>query len=294
VTWTLAGKTVLVTGGTSGIGRAAALALARHGARLVLVARDPPRATETVDEIARSTGNRETVVVGGDLASFAEVRRIAAAVLALDRPLHVLVNNAGLVMDRRMVTVDGLETTLAVNHYAPFLLTNLLLERLRASAPARVVTVSSVGHKFAGRIDPAGLEPAGRFRGMRLYCISKLGNVLFTRELARRMAGTGIEAYSVHPGSVATRFGYNTAGILHWGSKLVTRLRRTPEKGAETIVALCADTVVPGASGDYFFDRRPRRTSRAGADPELARRLWVASERVTGLVDTLAISRHGS
>jgi NAD(P)-dependent dehydrogenase (short-subunit alcohol dehydrogenase family) len=283
MTWTLAGKTVLVTGGTSGIGRAAVLDLARRGARLVLVARDPRRARETLDEIAARTGTSDVVVLQGDLASFAEVRKVAAAFLALDRPLHVLVNNAGLVMDRREQTVDGLETTLAVNHYAPFLLTNLLLERLRGSAPARVVTVSSMGHKFAGRVDPERLEPAGRYRGFRLYCVSKLGNVLFTRELARRLAGAGVDAYSVHPGSVATRFGYNTDGILNWGSKLIAWTRRTPEKGAETIVYLCTEPIPAGASGDYFFDRRARPTSRAGGDLELARRLWQASARVTGL-----------
>lgn len=283
MTWTIAGKTCLVTGATSGIGRAAAVELARRGARLVLVARDARRAEETTAEIAATSGRRDTIVIRGDLASFAEVRRVAAEFRALDRPLDVLVNNAGLVMDRREQTVDGLEHTLAVNHYAPFLLTNLLLDHLRASAPARVVTVSSMGHKFAGRIDPDCLEPAGTYRGMRLYCISKLGNVLFTRELARRLAGTGIEAYSVHPGSVATRFGSNTGGILNWGSKLIAWTRRTPEKGAETIVYLCTEPQPAGTSGDYFFDCRARSTSRAGSDPELARRLWESSERVTGL-----------
>jgi NAD(P)-dependent dehydrogenase (short-subunit alcohol dehydrogenase family) len=283
VSWSIAGKTCLVTGGTSGIGRAAAVELARQRARLVLVARDRRRADETLAEIAERTGNRDVTVMLGDLASFADVRRVAGEFLAGDRPLHVLVNNAGVVMDRRQETVDGLETTLAVNHYAPFLLTNLLLDRLRASAPSRVVTVSSIGHKFAGGIDPERLEPPGRYRGMRLYCISKLGNVLFTRELARRLAETGVDAYSVHPGSVATRFGYNTDGILRWGSKLIAWTRRTPEKGAETVVSLCVEPNPAGASGDYFFDRRARRTSRAGGDVKLARRLWEASERVTGL-----------
>lgn len=282
MSWTIAGKTCLVTGGTSGIGRAAAVALAARGARLVLVARDAGRAEEAVAEIRRAGGG-EVAVLRGDLASLAEVRRVAEEFLALDRPLHVLVNNAGLVMDRRVETADGLEMTLAVNHYAPFLLTNLLLPRLCASAPARVVTVSSMGHKFAGRVDPERPEPAGKYRGMRLYCISKLGNVLFTRELARRLAGKGVDAYSMHPGSVATRFGYNTDGILNWGSRLIAWTRRTPEKGAETIVHLCVASAPNGASGDYFFDCRPRATSRTGADLGLAARLWEASARVTGL-----------
>jgi NAD(P)-dependent dehydrogenase (short-subunit alcohol dehydrogenase family) len=283
VSWSIHGKTCLITGGTSGIGRAAAVELARRGARLVLVARDPRRADETLAAIGERADTRDVVVLRGDLASLAEVRRVAREFLALERPLDVLVNNAGLVMDRREVTADGLETTLAVNHYAPFLLTNLLLERLRASAPARVVTVSSMGHQFAGRIDPDQLEPPGRYRGFRLYCISKLGNVLFTRELARRVAGMGITAYSVHPGSVATRFGYNTDGFLNWGSKLIAWTRRTPEKGAETVVYLCAEPEPAGASGDYFFDLRAKATSRAGNDLDLARRLWEASARVTGL-----------
>ena len=283
MTWTIEGKTCLVTGATSGIGRAAAVELARRGARLVLIARDPKRAEETIAEVEAKAGTRDVTLLRADLASLAEVRRVAAEYAALGRPLHVLVNNAGLVMTRREATCDGLEHTLAVNHYAPFLLTNLLLDRLRASAPARVVTVSSMGHKFAGRIDPDCLEPGGTYRGMRHYCISKLGNVLFTRELARRLAGTGVDAYSVHPGSVATRFGFNTDGILNWGSKLIAWTRRTPEKGAETIVYLCTAPQPAGASGDYFFDCRARSTSRSGADLDLARRLWEASARVTGL-----------
>ncbi|HWP66000.1 MAG TPA: SDR family oxidoreductase [Candidatus Limnocylindria bacterium] len=286
MSWTIAGKTCLITGATSGIGRAAAVELARRGARLVLVARDAGRAEETVAEIEMQAGFRDVTVLHADLASLADVRRVAAEFLALGCPLHVLVNNAGLVMTRRELTVDGLEHTLAVNHYAPFLLTNLLLERLHASAPARVVTVSSVGHKFAGRIDPDCLEPPGTYRGMRLYCISKLANVLFTRELARRLAGSGVDAYSMHPGSVATRFGQNTDGILNWGSRLIAWTRRTPAKGAETIVYLCTEPQPAGASGDYFVDCRARPTSRAGRDLELARRLWEASARTTGLAPT--------
>jgi len=283
MSWSLDGKTCLVTGATSGIGRAAAIELARRGARLVLVARDPTRAESTLAEIVDRSGNRETSVIYGDLSSFAAVRKVAADYLASNRRLDVLVNNAGLVMDRREVTVDGLETTLAVNHYAPFLLTTLLLDRLRASAPARVVTVSSMGHKFAGRMDVERLEPA-RFRGMQVYCISKLCNVLFTRELARRTEGSGVVAFSVHPGNVATRFGQNTGGILNWGSRLIARMRRTPEKGAETVVYLCATDGVERHSGEYFFDCRAIPTSRQGQDRDLARRLWMASERVTGAV----------
>jgi NAD(P)-dependent dehydrogenase (short-subunit alcohol dehydrogenase family) len=282
MTWTIEGRTCLVTGATSGIGRAAAIELARRGARLVLVARDRGRAEATLAEIAERTGNRETAVVYGDLSSFAAVRKVAADYLATDRRLDVLVNNAGLVMDRREITADGLETTLAVNHYAPFLLTNLLLPRLRGSAPARIVTVSSMGHKFAGRIDVERLEPR-RFGGMHVYCVSKLCNVLFTRELARRLEGSGVTAHSVHPGNVATRFGQNTGGILNWGSRLIARMRRSPEKGAETVVHLCCADDLGATNGEYWYDRRVARTSEQGRDGDLARRLWTASERVTGL-----------
>ena|SRR5688572_10473976 len=281
--WSIEGKHCLVTGATSGIGRAAAIELARHGARLTLVARDRARAAATLDEITARAGAGDVAVIHGDLSSFAAVRSVAAEYVATGRPLHVLVNNAGLVMDRREATADGIETTLAVNHYAPFLLTNLLLDPLRASAPARVVTVSSMGHRFAGRMDPERLEPAGRYSGMRLYCISKLCNVLFTRELARRLAGSGVTAFSVHPGNVATRFGQNTRGILNWGSRLITRFRRTPEQGADTIVYLCCAPDVDAASGSYFADRRVCRTSRDGTDESLARRLWETSARVTRL-----------
>jgi NAD(P)-dependent dehydrogenase (short-subunit alcohol dehydrogenase family) len=170
-----------------------------------------------------------------------------------------------------------------VNHLAGFLLTTLLLGRLRESAPARIVNVSSIGHRFVRRFDFDGVDGGRRHRGMRVYCHTKLANVLFTRELARRLEGSGVTANCVHPGNVATRFGQNNAGILDWGSRLITRLRRTPERGAETIVYLCAAPEVAMVTGEYFYDRRPRQPSRGARRAEDARRLWDVSATLTGV-----------
>lgn len=279
--WSIAGRTCLVTGATSGIGEATADALARLGARLVLVARDPERAATTVARLTDAGGVPPRVVFG-DLARQADVRRIAAEVMAMDEPLHVLVNNAGLVMRERVLTPDGREMQLAVNHLAPFLLTTTLLDRLRASAPARVVTVSSVAHRFAGRLDLDDLDSARRYRSLRVYSKTKLMNVLFTRELARRLAGSGVTANCVHPGNVATRFGQNTVGILDWGSQLIHRLRRTPAAGAATVVHVCAAPELAGVSGAYFADCRVRRPGRHARRDEDARRLWETSARLVG------------
>jgi len=278
--WSLAGRTCLVTGATSGIGEATAEALARQGARLILVARDAARAETTARRLAALADAPPRVVLG-DLARQADVRRIAAEVLDDDAPLHVLVNNAGLITTERIETPDGHETQLAVNHLAPFLLTTLLLDRLRASAPARIVTVSSVGHRWAGRLNLDDLQSRGRYRAMRVYGTTKLMNVLFTRELARRLAGSGVTANCVHPGNVATRFGQNNTGILNWGSKLITRLRRTPAAGADTVVYLCAAPEIAGVSGAYFANRRARQPGRHARRDDDARRLWDASVELT-------------
>jgi NAD(P)-dependent dehydrogenase (short-subunit alcohol dehydrogenase family) len=283
MTWTVRDKTVLLTGGTSGIGEAAAAGLARAGADLVLVARDRARAEATAARLEREAGRRPDVLFG-DLAVQADVRRVAAEFLTSGRPLHVLVNNAGLVMGERVLTPDGIETSLAVNHLAGFLLTNLLLGRLRESAPARVVNVSSVGHRFVRRFDFADLDGGRRFRGLRVYCQTKLANVLFTRELARRLEGMGITVNCMHPGNVATRFGQNNHGILDWGSRLITRLRRTPAQGADTIVHLCVAPELAMVTGEYFYERRPRPPSRGARRPDDARRLWEVSATLTGMV----------
>lgn len=272
----------MITGATSGIGKAAALGIARRGAEMVLVCRDRGRAESVQAEIFELTGSRPEVMLA-DLSAQREVRSLAERFLTTGRPLHVLVNNAGLLLTRRTETVDGLETTFAVNHLAPFLLTNLLLDRLRASAPARIVTVASEAHRFAGRIRFDNLNAERSFRGMRIYGQSKLANILFTRELARRLAASGVTANCLHPGTVATRFGTNNGGFYRFGMRLIARFIRTPEKGAETVIYLAASPGVEGVTGKYFFDCRERTPGRGARSDEDARRLWELSASMTGL-----------
>jgi retinol dehydrogenase-12 len=279
----LAGRVCLITGATSGIGKAAALEIARRGAEIVLVGRDPDRAASAQAEIAERTGNRPEVMLA-DLASQREVRALAESFLSRGRPLHILVNNAGLLMTRRTETVDGIETTFAVNHLAYFLLTNLLLDRLRASAPARIVNVASDAHRFAGgRLRFDNLNAERSFRGMRIYGQSKLANILFTRELARRIAGSGVTVNCLHPGTVATRFATNNAGFYRFGMRLIARFIRTPEKGAETVVHLASAPELAGVTGRYFYDCREKTPGRAARSDQDARRLWELSARMTGL-----------
>lgn len=276
------GRVVVVTGATSGIGRAAATAIARSGARLVLVARDAARAAATVDEIGRATGNRDVDVVLGDLAVQADVRAVAETVGARHPRIDVLLNNAGVVHLKRTTTPDGIETTLAVNHLAPFMLTLLLRDALRAAAPARIVTVASEAHRF-GRLDFDDLGNARRYRTMRVYGQSKLCNILFTYELARRLAGARVTANCLHPGAVATRLGQNNGRVATVLTKLLAPFFRSPEGGADTAVHLALSPEVADATGAYFANRRPIRSSRITYDECVQRRLWDASEALTGV-----------
>jgi NAD(P)-dependent dehydrogenase (short-subunit alcohol dehydrogenase family) len=281
--WDLAGRTCLVTGATSGIGRAAAGGLARLGASLVLLCRDRARGEAASAEIRRGTGADVSLLVA-DLSSQAEIRRAAREFLASGRPLHVLLNNAGVVLMRRSETVDGIETTFAVNHLGYFLLTRLLEARLRESAPARIVNVASDAHHYAGgRLDFDDLESRRRYRVMQVYGKSKLANILFTRELARRLAGSGVTANCLHPGFVGSNFGKNNGPLGRLSMTLLRPFARSPEKGAETAVWLCASPELQGTSGEYFFDRRPRRPHASAWSDEDARRLWETSERMTAL-----------
>jgi len=278
----LRGKTCLITGASSGIGRATALALGGMGATLVLVCRDRGRGEAAVADIARQTGNRDVTLLLADLALQSEIRQVAAEFLASDRPLHVLINNAGVMNLHRSVTADGIETTFAVNHLGYFLLTNLLLERLRRSAPARIVNVASEAHKFAP-LDFDDLGNEKRYRAMRVYGQSKLANILFTAELAGRCAGSGVTANSLHPGAVSTRLGTNNGA---WTRVIIALLRpffRSPADGAATSIFLAASPAVDGVSGKYFVNCREKAPSRAASDPGAARRLWEVSARMTGL-----------
>jgi NAD(P)-dependent dehydrogenase (short-subunit alcohol dehydrogenase family) len=277
----MSGRTCIVTGATSGIGRMTAFGLARLGATLGLVCRDRARAEATVAEIARETGNRDVSVFIADLSSQAEIRRVAAELLARYPAIHVLVNNAGVVHMTYSTTVDGIETVFAVNHLAYFLLTELLLERLTASAPARIVNVASDAHKFTKGIDFDDLGHEKSYSWIPVYGQSKLANVLFTRELARRLEGTGVTVNSLHPGAVATGLGKNNGRLATFLIKLLSPFFRSPERGAETSVYLATDPAVANVSGRYFAKCREARPSAAASDVAVARRLWEVSERLT-------------
>lgn len=291
------GRICLVTGSTSGIGRATAFELARMGATVVMVARNPGRGQETMEEVRAASGNSGVDLLLADLGSLGQVRQLAREFKARYHRLHVLVNNAGTIFPACKTTEDGFETMFAVNHLAPFLLTGLLLERLKASAPARIVIVASASHRF-GTLDHIRVRGekqwCGLLAGWRAYNQSKLANVLFTYELARRLEGTGVTANCLHPGMVATRAGSDSPGIV-W--RLVNRYRPilvrfclglprtfllTPEQGAETTVFLASSPEVEGITGKYFVKKAEARSSRESYDLLLAERLWSLDEELVG------------
>jgi NAD(P)-dependent dehydrogenase (short-subunit alcohol dehydrogenase family) len=290
----LAGKTVLVTGGTSGIGRATALGLAALGARVAITGRDVGRTEAAAVEIRRATGNPGVDAFSADLSSQAEVRRLATAVLAAYPRLDVLVNNVGGFWATRHATADGLERTFAVNHLAAFLLTNLLLDRLRASAPARVVTVSSNAQSL-GAIDFADLQGERKYSGQTAYNQSKLASILFTYELARRLAGTGVTANVLHPGVVNSGFGAEDPSLIF---RLLVPLWRpfmkTPQQGASTSVYLASSPEVEGVTGAYFANGRLQASSKVSYDAASATRLWEVSTGMVGLGSSRKTAHHVS
>lgn len=279
----MAGKTVLITGGTGGIGKATAIGLARLGARVGIVGRDAARGEAAAADIRSASNNPSVDVFIADLSSQAEVRRLAAEVLDAYPRLDVLVNNVGGFWAHRRVTADGLEHTFALNHLASFLLTNLLLERLVASAPARVVTVSS-GAQSMGRIDFDDLQGARKYSGQRAYNQSKLANVMFTYELARRLEGTGVTATVLHPGVTRTAFGAeDQAWYFTTGSGLARRFMKSPAEGAEMPIYLASSPEVEGVTGRYFANRKPRESNKLAYDTDAAARLWRVSAELVGL-----------
>jgi retinol dehydrogenase-14 len=278
----MAGKTVLITGGTSGIGKASAVALAAMGASVVIVGRNQERGEAALQEI-KAQGHSDSVeLILADLSVQAEVRRLAGEFLERHDRLDVLANNAGLVQSRRTETSDGIETTLAINHLAPFLLTNLLLDRLKESAPSRIITVSSDAHRF-GKIDFGDLQSRHKYRGFPVYGMTKLANIMFTYELAERLRGSGVTANCLHPGSVGTNFGQNNSGPLALFFRTFKPFMRSPERGADTLIWLASSPEVDGVSGKYFSDRKETEAKKTAYDPEVRRRLWDVSEDLTGL-----------
>lgn len=280
---TMVGKTALITGGTGGIGKATAIGLARPGARVGIVGRDATRAEAAAADIRAESGNPAVDVFVADMSSQADVRRLAAEVLAAYPRLDVLVNNVGGFWNHRHTTVDRLEHTFAVNHLAPFLLTNLLLERLIASAPARVVTVSS-GAQSLGSIDFDDLQGERSYSGQRAYNQSKLANVMFAYELARRLAGTRVTATVLHPGVTRTNFAAeDQPKWMELIGPVGRPFMKSPARGASTPIYLASSPDVEGVTGRYFANRKPKASNKASYDTDAAARLWEVSDGLVGL-----------
>jgi retinol dehydrogenase 14 len=281
--WDVRGKTALVTGATSGIGLEASVQLARRGARVLMVGRDPVRTEAAVADVAARSGSKDVLSLLCDFSSQAEIRKLAESVLArLDR-LHILVNNAGGVNKARRLTVDGIEATFAVNHLGYFLLTNLLQDRLVKSAPARVVTVASIGHR-RGTLDFDDLGFERGYGVMKAYTRSKLANVLFAAELARRLAGTGVTSNSLHPGAVATNI---WSGAPLWAKPIIFLFFRpsfisVPE-GARGMVTLATDPALEGVTGKYYENGQAIEPAPLARDEALAKRLWDVSAAMVGV-----------
>jgi NAD(P)-dependent dehydrogenase (short-subunit alcohol dehydrogenase family) len=278
----LQGKVCVITGATSGIGRVAATRLAQMGARLVLVARDRARADAMLDRLRAQTGAAAHRVHLADLSRIAEMKHVAAEIAAVEPRVDLLINNAGALFGAHRFTVDGLERSFAVNHLAYFVLTLGLRERLLASAPARVVNTASTMHHVAW-LDFDDLQYTRFYNGIFAYARSKLCNVLFTRELARRWAGTGVTVNCFHPGFTRTRFG-NQAGLF-WAPLLFIgkAFAIPPAWGAKTLIHLATAPEVAGVSGGYFVRRRLTRPSRRAEDDDAARRLWDETARIAGI-----------
>ena len=265
------GKRVVITGPTKGIGRVAAVELAKMGAELILVARDEARAKELASEI----GGADVFI--GDLSSIAEVKRVGDEIVKKYDRIDVLINNAGAINMDREKTVDGLERTFATNHLAYFVLTDKLLPALKNAPKARIVSVASEAHR-QGTIDFDDLQFEKRWSGMDAYFASKLANILFTAELARRLEGTKVTANSLHPGMINSGFMVNNSGIIALGWKLITPFMKSTDQGARTTIFLASDPSVEGVTGKYFEKCRERKPSRKARDMAAATRLWQVSE----------------
>jgi len=280
------GKVCIVTGANSGIGKATALGLAQKGATVIMVCRNQVRGEVALNEIKEKSGNEVIDLMLADLTSQESIRQLAGNILQLYQQVHVLINNAGVVNLTRRETPDGLEMMFAVNYLAPFLLTNLLLEKLKASAPARIVNVSSDSHQ-AGYIKMDDLQSEESYKFLRSYGQSKLAMVLFTYELARRLQGTGVTANCLHPGFVATNIGQNGVGSVNRSIiKLIfTRVGISPEEGAKTSIYLASSPEIEGITGKYFVKSIPVRSAPISYDETLQRQLWLESAKLVNLHD---------
>ncbi len=263
-------KVILITGSTDGIGKETAWQLARQGAHVILHGRHPERGRQVRDELRRATGNDRIDLFIADLGSQRQIHQLASEILGKYNRLDVLINNAGVYMELRQLTEDGLETTFAVNHLAPFLLTRLLLDALKTAAPSRIITVSSMTHQSIRQVDWNNLQGEKRYDGYYAYALSKLGNLFFTYELAERLNGTGVTANTLHPGAVDTkllRAGFGGGGI-------------STAEGAETPVYLATSPEVEQVTGKYFVRKRPTASSPLTYDREVRDKFWRVSEKL--------------
>ncbi|MDM4770721.1 SDR family oxidoreductase [Solimonas sp. SE-A11] len=277
-------KVCLVTGATSGIGRATAKALAAQGAEVFLLVRSRDKGEIALQELAHETRNSRLHLLIGDLARQSDIRRVAAEFLSTGKPLHVLVNNAGLINTRLRHTPDGIEEMFAVNHLGYFLLTELLRQRLIQSAPSRIVSVSSGAHAFVKGLQLDDLEfQRNGFSTFAVYGHSKLCNLLWTRELARQLQGSGVTANCLHPGAVGTGLGNQNARWARYVTRLLRPFFRTPERGASSSIHLATSPEVEGVSGKYYYDCKPIRPKPWAEDDAAARELWQLSQRMTRL-----------
>ena len=275
----MTGKNVLITGATAGIGRAAAEELARQGAHILGVSRNPDKCNKTADEIRAATGNPHIQFMSANLSSMTHVAQTARAASAHFPKIDVLVNNVGAIFHRYMETEDGFERTFALNHLSPFLLTNLLLDNILAGAPARIINVASSA-QFTGKMHFDNLNLTGSFRTFKVYGQSKLANMLFTYELNRRIAGSGVTVNAMHPGLVRTNIATNNFPLFRQAQSLALIWARTPERGARTIIYLASSPDVEGVTGKYFVDEKAVASATASYNEQDAARLWEVSEQM--------------
>ena len=279
------GRVCLVTGGNNGIGKETAVGLAGMGATVIIVSRNTGKGEAALADIKERSGNDSVTLMVADFASLAAVRGLAKDFQGRHKELHVLVNNAGGFNSARSETEDGYEVTFGVNHLAPFLLTQLLLDLLKSSAPSRVINVSAGAHSRAS-MNFDDLNAEEKYGGLSAYGQSKLANVLFTNELARRLEGTGVTANSLHPGVVKTGFGRNSGGVMSFGIKIAHAVGGvfflSPEQGAETSVYLASSPDVASASGQYYAKKKAVPSNDESNDPAIAKRLWQVSEELVG------------
>jgi len=281
------GKTVVITGATSGIGEVAAYRLAEQGARIVFIARDRGRGEQTLERLKVAGPGAKHAAHYANLSRLAETKRVCEAVAASEDRIDVLINNAGAVFSTRQVTGEALEMTFATNHISYFVVTNMLLERLRATPGSRIVNTASDAHRRA-KLDFGDLQFEKGYSGFAMYGRSKLMNILFTRELARRLAGTGVTANALHPGFVATRFGDESGGLASLVVKGAKKFALTPQEGAKTIIYLASSPEVNEVSGKYFHKCKEEMPTEAAQNDADARRLWEISSQLTGVGSGLA------